>query len=45
MLALSEDLRKHTPMKRMIAISKETERDRWDMDAILERLDVKPLLE
>ncbi len=43
-LALIEDLRKHTPMERMIAISKETERDRWDMEAILERLDLKPLL-
>jgi hypothetical protein len=44
-LALIEDLRKHTPMERMIAISKETERDRWVMEAILDRLDLKPLLE
>jgi hypothetical protein len=44
LLALVEDLRKHTPMERVIAISKETERNRWDMEAILERLDLDPLL-
>jgi hypothetical protein len=44
LLALIEDLRKHSPMERVIAISKETERDRWDMEAILERLDLEPLL-
>ncbi|MFL5267853.1 MAG: helicase C-terminal domain-containing protein [Stellaceae bacterium] len=43
-LALIEDLRKHAPMERLIAISKETERDRWDMEAILERLNLEPLL-
>jgi hypothetical protein len=44
-LALIEDLRKHTPMERVIAISKETERERWYMEAVLERLDLEPLLE
>lgn len=39
LLALVEDLRKHTPMERLIAIAKETEDDRWDIDAIFERLD------
>lgn len=43
LLALIEDLRKHTPMERLIAIAKETEGDRWDIEAILERLDPQPL--
>ena len=43
LLALIEDLRKHTPMERVIAISKETERDCWDLEAILKRLNLKPL--
>ncbi len=42
-LALIEDLRKNTPVERLIAISKETERDRWGMESILKRLDLKPL--
>jgi hypothetical protein len=42
-LALIEDLRKHTPMERVIAISKETERDCWDLEAILKRLALRPL--
>jgi hypothetical protein len=42
-LALIEDLRKRTPMERVIAISKETERDCWDLEAILKRLALKPL--
>ena len=33
-LALIEDPRKRTPMERVIAISKETERDCWDLEAI-----------
>jgi hypothetical protein len=43
LLALIEDLRKRTPMERVIAISKETEQDRWDLEAILKRLALKPL--
>jgi hypothetical protein len=43
LLALIEDLRKRTPMERVIAISKETERNYWDFEAILRRLDLKPL--
>jgi hypothetical protein len=43
LLALIEDLRKHTPMERLIAIAKETEEDRWDIEAILDRLDPQPL--
>jgi Rad3-related DNA helicase len=42
-LALIEDLRKRTPMERVISISKETQRDYWDLEAILRRLDLKPL--
>jgi hypothetical protein len=38
LLALIEDLRKHTPMERLIAIAKETENDRWDIEAIFGRL-------
>jgi hypothetical protein len=43
LLALIEDLRKRTPMERVIAISEETERDCWDIEAILKRLALKPL--
>jgi hypothetical protein len=43
LLALIEDLRNRTPMERVIAISKETEQDRWDLEAILKRLVLKPL--
>ena len=43
-LALIQDLRKHAPVERLIAISKETQRDHWGMKAILKRLDLKPLL-
>jgi hypothetical protein len=43
LLALIEDLRKHTPMERLIAIGKETDDDRWDLDAIFKRLDPKPM--
>jgi hypothetical protein len=43
LLALIEDLRKRTPMERVIAISRETEQDRWDLEAILKRLALKPL--
>lgn len=43
LLALIEDLRKHTPMERLIAIGKETDDDRWDIDAIFKRLDPKPM--
>lgn len=42
-LALIEDLRQRTPMERVIAIGEETERPRWDLTAILERLDLQPL--
>ena len=42
-LAMIEDLRKHTPMERMISVSKETERSCWDLEAILKRLALKPL--
>ncbi len=38
LLALIEDLRRHTPMERLIAISKETAKDRWDMGELLQRL-------
>jgi hypothetical protein len=41
LLALIEDLRKHTPMERVIAIAKETENDRWDIEAILDRLNLQ----
>ena len=43
LLALIEDLRKHTPMERLIAICKETEGDRWDIDAIFRRLEPKQM--
>lgn len=42
-LALIEDLRKQTPMERVIAIAKETEKDRWDINSILGRLAPKPM--
>jgi hypothetical protein len=42
-LALIEDLRKQTPMERLIAISKETDQDRWDIEAILKRLNLRQL--
>lgn len=38
LLALIEDLRKQTPMERLIAIANETEKDRWDIEAVLGRL-------
>jgi hypothetical protein len=44
-LAVIEDLRRHTPMERLIAIAKETERDRWNLEGILHRLDLKPLFQ
>ena len=43
LLALIEDLRKHTPMERLIAIAKETDEDRWDLEAIFERFGPQPL--
>lgn len=43
LLALIEDLRKHTPMERLIAIRKETEDDRWDIEAIFKRLNPTPM--
>ena len=43
-IALIEDLRKRVPMERLTAISKESERDRWGLKAILERLDLEPLV-
>lgn len=43
LLALIEDLRKHTPMERLIAIGKETEDNRWDIEAIFKRLEPKPM--
>ncbi|QSZ24452.1 MULTISPECIES: hypothetical protein [unclassified Rhizobium] len=43
LLALIEDLRKHTPMERLIAIAKETEKDRWDIESLLARIDPKPM--
>jgi len=44
LLALIEDLRKRTPVERQIAISKETERDCWDLQAILKRLNLTPIV-
>jgi hypothetical protein len=44
-LALIDDLRKHTPMERAIAVAKETERECWDFEAILKRLKLAPLAE
>lgn len=38
LLALIEDLRKHTPIERLIAIGKESEGARWDIESIFERL-------
>ena len=38
MLALIEDLRKQTPMERLLAVQTETERDRWGIEALLNRL-------
>ncbi len=38
MLALIEDLRNLTPMERLLAVKTETERDRWGINAILDRL-------
>ena len=43
LLALIEDLRRRTPMERVIAILKETERDYWDLEEVLRRLDLKLL--
>jgi hypothetical protein len=43
LLALIEDLRKRTPVERIIAISKETERNCWDLEAILKRLNLTSL--
>lgn len=43
LMALIEDLRKHTPMERLIAIGKETEDDRWDIEAIFKRLNPTPM--
>ncbi|WP_176518705.1 hypothetical protein [Rhodobacter maris] len=43
LLALIEDLRKRTPMERLIAIAQETEKDRWGIEALLARLDPKPM--
>lgn len=43
LFALIEDMRRHTPMERLIAIAKETEHDRWDLESILERLDPQPM--
>ena len=36
-LALIEDLRKLTPMERLLAVKTETERDRWGIEALLDR--------
>ena len=36
--ALIEDLRKQTPMERLVAVKKETERDRWEIERLLDRL-------
>ncbi len=44
LLALIEDLRKRTPVERQIAISKETEQDCWDLQAILKRLNLTPIV-
>ncbi|GBQ80210.1 helicase c2 [Gluconacetobacter johannae DSM 13595] len=44
LLALIEDLRKRTPMERLIAISKETEDGRWDIESIFNRLNPTPML-
>ena len=37
-LALIEDLRKHTPIERMALISETTEEHQWDMDALVREL-------
>lgn len=44
LLALIEDLRKHTPMERLIAIAQEAKNHRWDIEAIFERLDPKIMI-
>ena len=42
LLALIEDLRKHTPMERLIAIGNETDKEQWDIEAVLKRIDSAP---
>ncbi|MBB5745214.1 DEAD/DEAH box helicase family protein [Brevundimonas variabilis] len=42
LLALIEDLRRHTPMERLIAIGNETDKERWDIEAVLKRIDSTP---
>jgi len=43
LLALIEDLRKRTPMERLIAIGKEAEDKRWEIDGVFKRLDPTPM--
>ncbi|MDN8067027.1 DEAD/DEAH box helicase family protein [Burkholderia vietnamiensis] len=43
LLALIEDLRKHTPIERLIAIAKEAEDVRWDIETILARLQLQTM--
>lgn len=42
-LALIEDLRKKTPMERIIAISKETEQEYWDIEDMINRMKLQKL--
>lgn len=42
-LALIEDLRKRTPVERAIAISKESERECWDIEELIKDLGLQPL--
>ena len=42
-LALIEDIRRKTPMERLIAIRSETDQANWGMEAIFRRLQVKKL--
>lgn len=44
LLALIEDLRKHPPIERLIAIGNETEKDRWGIETPLLRLGPHPLV-
>lgn len=41
LIAMIEDLRKLTPMERIIVISEESERDRWRLQRVLKRLKLR----
>jgi hypothetical protein len=44
LLALIDDLRKRPPIERTIAVSKEAERNCWDLEAIIKKLHLKPMV-